>query len=118
MTTCRTVMCLTLAVLAMSAMANQTSGRRLLKNGKDKYSAALVPLGAGLPGSNAGGSGNCSVKWSQSKDKLRVKVYLFGQTQTTGISLNQARLSNVWPAEVTCLRGNVHPAADGLTELL
>ena len=59
--------------------------RQLLKNGKEKYSAALAPL----PGSNAGGSGNCSVKWNQSKDKLKVKVYLFGQTQTTGISLTQ-----------------------------
>ena len=59
--------------------------RQLLKKGKDKYSAALAPL----PGSNAAGSGNCSVKWTQSKDKLKVKVYLLGQTQTTGISLNQ-----------------------------
>ena len=63
--------------------------RQLLKKGKDKYSAALAPL----PGSNAAGSGNCSVKWTQSKDKLKVKVYLLGQTQTTGISLNQVSAS-------------------------
>ena len=63
--------------------------RQLLKNGKERYSAALAPL----PGSNAGGSGNCSVKWNQSKGKLKVKVYLFGQTQTTGVSLNQVGAS-------------------------
>ena len=61
--------------------------RELLKI--DMYSAALAPL----PGSNAGGSGNCSATWNPLKDKLEVKVYLFGQTQTTGISLKQVSAS-------------------------
>ena len=54
------------------------------------YSAALAPL----PGSDAGGSGNCSAVWTPLKDKLEVKVYLFGQTQTTAISLNQVSASS------------------------
>ena len=66
--------------------------RQLLNTGKDiyLYSAALAPL----PGSRAGGSGNCSAMLNLSKDKLTVKVYLFGQSQTTGISLKRVSASN------------------------
>ena len=66
--------------------------RQLLKYGKDifVYSTALAPP----PGSNAGGSGNCSVMLNLSRDKLKVKVYLSGQTQTTGFSLKQVSAGN------------------------
>ena len=65
--------------------------RQLLKTGKDidLYSTALAPL----PGSSAGGSGNCSIILV--KEKLKVKVYLFGQTQTTAISLKHVSVSNI-----------------------